>query len=79
MDAMLDLIKTVNIYLANKQEQTEAQPHPFLLTRISGYLTKTLSTFGYPLSSNTYTSYCLQHCRLAWRWYGIHIRKRNDV
>lgn len=46
MDAMLDLIKVVNIYLAKKQEQPDAHPHPFLLTRIAGYLTKILSTFG---------------------------------
>ena len=48
---MMDLIKTVNIYLSKKQEKAEAEPHPFLLTRICGYLTRILSTFGSALIS----------------------------
>ncbi|KAL6747424.1 tRNA synthetases class I (C) catalytic domain-containing protein [Haematococcus lacustris] len=45
MDALSDLIKAVNIYLAKLQEGAQL-PQPLLLGRCSAYVTRILSVFG---------------------------------
>lgn len=46
MDAICTVIKNVNIYLSMKTSKNE-MPHPYLLKRIAGYVSKILSVFGY--------------------------------
>lgn len=53
MDALSDLIKATNMYLAARQNTASGPaPQPFLLRQIAGYVTKILAVFGLTKSSN---------------------------